>query len=143
MHCVWEFLMQEYGKLASVAGLVLTCWVLVAVKNITRDYILKGRLPSLVKRMDELSSQLSIVVWEFDENQADISETFKKLLSNLEALKRIIPRKYQQAIAPMITSLQAYNVDLDDGERAQRLSIEFQKCREDIRNMTEDMQWRR
>lgn len=77
------------GNLSSIAGFVISCWVLWQVREIEKQYLRQVRAPALVRRLAEHEQNLSklLLVPSLDNEEASVT-----LASSESVLRNLLPK---------------------------------------------------
>jgi hypothetical protein len=130
------------ADLSSMLGLMITIFVARSLGDIKRKFIFNARVGEYLKEFEEISSEMSKYLSDFDSNVNYLVTEIGKVRSNLDSIskkaKKDIKRRANSIIRKIDRS--GYKEGLSR-ENAWLIYTEMNIFIQDLRNVREDMRW--
>jgi hypothetical protein len=95
----------------SILGFVLSFLVLLTVRNIRTHYWSKGRIPEIIKELDNKSKKLNGYLEDDEKNKYNILTVLKEVEFSLKSLKQIDNKDIVEQINKMLKRLKNLKKD--------------------------------
>jgi hypothetical protein len=132
------------GNLSSIAGLIVSVWVLLRVGRISRSYLLQARLPDLRKKLRAHRSKLSTLLGGYPDSWGEMQvelqmcdATLRSLAGKLDRGGRARTRAIQADIAGTSGAASA-----PPEEELRRIYSSLAGLEREIDNLIKDIGWR-
>lgn len=86
-----NWITQNFNRISgwsSILGFFLSIWVLYNVKKLRNYYLLKARIPEIIKEINKFSKELNSYLDDINNNKNQILVIIKKFEFTLKSLKR-------------------------------------------------------
>jgi hypothetical protein len=135
--------LDHLGGVASIIGLGLTIYVFFGVKKIKQEFLLRARLPSLLKKIQAHASTISSELPNLPNSTHTIIEELAIAQVNLQSLET-------KSSGSMRSSLKKLRLNIEglrkgrkiDKESVRAVYLEMNMVIQEISNMREDDKWR-
>jgi|ERR1700686_239312 len=138
------------GSLASILSLMLTAFVLFELRRIKSFYLFKARVPDLVGRLSQHSSNLSNYLGDFDNSLPQIVKELAISEAVMTSLTKKLggdPRKSVQALLESTHRFRTRYTNINHLQREKEslrgIYVDMAKVVEDLKQLEEDTKFER
>ena len=131
------FTNPDIGSFSSILGLAISIWVLINTYKLKNSFKVYVRLPGLVDKLAEHTSNLKKHYRKFESSVYLIKAELSRIEANLETLKEK-ERKAQKAIQQVLDAIKAYKDNPTDKEKYWEIHTSLQGLIEKVKNLQED-----
>lgn len=89
------------GSLASIIGLGVTVWIWFKIREISRGFLLRARVPELIRSLRKDIRRLSDGLREFDERQHDLKSILAACEAKVDNIRSKLPRRLAEHAADL------------------------------------------
>lgn len=140
-------MLNFWGDISSIVGLIITIFVFWTVRNIRTYYNLIGRVPDLKKKLEERASKIIALNNDYLNNIVDIDLELAKTEPILVRLKNKLGGKSNSSTKNVIRLVRDYRKRVRNktalalGEKVTSIYTEMQKVIVEINELNEDIKW--
>jgi hypothetical protein len=98
-----------FSNLSSIVGLIISIFVLIRIKGIERNYIIRFRVPALISKIEEQASYLSDYLNDYPNFIIDIKAELARAKADLESLKGKVNRQTRKSIRLLLKQVKRYH----------------------------------
>jgi hypothetical protein len=129
--------LSDIGSYASIAGLIISIFVLILTYRINRKIKLQVRVPGLVERLSSQASKLKTYGRKFEKSHDQIRVELSSLEANLVALKQN-DKKAQGSVDRVLIAINSYRANPGDREAFLEIHSELIYLIGTAKNLHED-----
>lgn len=130
--------------LSSIAGLIVSVWVLLRVGRISRNYLLQARLPDLRKKLRAHRSKLSTLLGDYPDSWGEMQvelqmcdATLRSLAPKVDRAGRVRVRTVEAEMARVCGTAVA-----PPRERLREIYSSLAGLEQEMDNLIKDIRWR-
>lgn len=97
------------SNISAIAGLFISIFVLIRVKRIEKNYILRFRVPDLTTKLDEQADNLVEHLNDYTNFINDIKAAFARSKAHLESLQGKVDRRTKKTIKSLLKQMSKYS----------------------------------
>lgn len=134
--------LSDVADALSVLGALGTLWVALQVRKLKKFYLRRVRLPELVSKFEELTSEISTNLGAFDRNAEAIKETMSTMLGLVRAIRGKLEWSERSRVS-LLTGLLEKATRSSEPTEAEVRSV-YRACLQSIEllvDLNEDMTW--
>jgi len=137
--------LSDIGSIASILSFIIALIIFFNVKKIKNFYIFKVRVPDLNKKFENVVSNISNFLNDYENTTNSIDEETAKCEVVLKSLKKKLPRSLKKSIKNVIERLNNYqNRPYQKTEgNLREIYVNALKILEEIKYIQEDIKWER
>lgn len=137
--------LSDIGSIASILSFIIVLIIFFSVKKIKNFYIFKVRVPDLNKKFENIVSNISSFLNDYENATNSIDEETAKCEVVLKSLKKKLPRSLKKSIKNVIKRLNNYqNRPHQKTEgNLREIYVNALKILEEIKYIQEDIKWER
>lgn len=129
------------GNMASIISLILTFYVFLDVRRIKSYYLFVGRVPKLIKQLQQDASNL-LSHWDnFEESTLEIRQELAQSEVVLESLKTKLEGDTKKAVEQLIGDVKKYDQILKQRDFLLDIHLNMSKIIGRLKEMQEDRKW--
>lgn len=114
-----EFLykiLKEFSYIASILGFLISLYVLKEIKNITKKFLFRVRVPDLLASLKTIATDLSQNLNSFDESRREIDTCLSRCDSTLRNLIKKVDRETKKTTKQLLSSIKKKSKPLNKDE---------------------------
>ena len=132
------------GSIASIISLILTIFIFFGIRKIKRFYIFTGRVPEVVKGLDEIASNISKHLNDYNDFLPQIRLELAKAEVALKTLrKKVGKREHKKPINSLIKTIKNYKPNPEGEEELRQIHIDLYKIVAEVQELRKDQKWER
>ena len=139
-----KFLRSEFfailASISSIISLILTFYVFLDVRKIKNYYLFAARVPDLMVKLQESSSNMSDYIKRFDKYALEIEEEVDRSEVLLESLKNKLDGEAKKSIEQLLKDIESYN-KRKDKKAVRQIYRNISKVIIRIKEIQEDRKW--
>lgn len=137
--------LSDIGSIASILSFIIALIIFYNVKKIKNFYIFKVRVPDLNKKFENVVSNISNFLNDYENATNSIDEETAKCEVVLKSLKKKLPRSLKKSIKNVIERLNNYQNKSDQKteDNLRDIYLSVLKILEEIKYIQEDIKWER
>lgn len=135
--------LSDIGSYASIAGLLVTLWILSDLGRIKSRYLFSARVPELARKLRTHSSNLSAMLNDPAANSSQIAEELaaaEVTVTSLSAKVSGVVKKSATSLAKTIRTTQRTGSDV---ALLRDTYLAMIKLQEELKNLELDLKWER
>lgn len=125
----------------SVIGLLITLWVAREVAQVRRAYVRRVRIPELLERFNQLTSQISDSLNNFSASRHTSLEAISQLHSAAKSIAEKLEKKERDSIVDLIRLLDTKDLTSMDESAVRVVYLSAVSAREGLANLNKDLVW--
>lgn len=130
------------GSLASIAGLILSVFVLSSVRKLRREMLFRGRLPELKRQLARHASRINAFMKAYGENIDEIEREISACRACLRSLAGKTNSPLQVDILDLIARIdRARPLNAESAREIWVLHLELIELASLLKNIYDDMKW--
>lgn len=130
------------ADVASLIGLALTIFVAVSVRRIKNFYVLRARVPDLMKQVGEAASELARLQPQAGASHQEIDLVFVKIEVLLKSLRKKVGRNFRTSIDQVSGGMAGYQ-KTRNAETLWPVYVSIQKLSAELSEHEQDLTWDR
>jgi len=135
----WNYV-SNVGNISSIVGTVISIYLLSTVKKIKNHFLLRARVPEILKVLKKNANDLSDQLRQFENSQKNIEVIFGKIESILKNLVPKITGSTQKSAKFLVKKIQKNKGTISE-DLAWELYTELHAVIEELKQYHEDMKW--
>jgi hypothetical protein len=136
--------LSDYGNIASIAGFILTIFILLNVRSLRKQYTFKARVPELTRKLNSHASKLA----DYHQNFEDSREEIILELANSEAVLKSLGEKVNKStrgsIKILLAQIKEYNLYKANNNADflwNRIYVLMRKLVTELGELQQDLKW--
>jgi hypothetical protein len=129
------------GNIFSIAGFILSVFVLWNIRKLRNAYRLRARGPSLIKDLSKAASNLSKFMNEYDEFMPQVSEELGRVGVKLKNLRRKLSGPPKRSVKRVLSYVDQCEVTLQNEDQVRLVYGEVLKVIEELKDNQKDLDW--
>lgn len=101
------------GTFASIVGLLVTAWVAMKVRSISRNFLARARLPQLAKSIAKEYQKITDLLSDFANQRPAIMAAFAELLALVKVMEPKLPPAAKAGARSLMRKLYAVPREID------------------------------
>lgn len=135
-------LIPKIANIASIAGALISLYVVVEVRSIGKKYLFRARVPEILKAMKTYSSALSEELNTFEDSIREIETELSRIDATLKNLTSKIEGETKRMTKELRKLIRERSRPCDRGE-IWEIYNRLQALTEDLVNIQQDFKWSR
>ena len=146
---MWETIksyltVDNFSNLSSILGFLLTIYIVYTIRNVKNLYKFKARIPKLLKRLDDIKSDIANAFNDFDNSHEDIQILFGKVEVVLKSIKKKLHKTDRNEVKKCIDKIKKIdNVGEESYDEAFEVYVQLNKTLEVVEDLNEEYKWER
>lgn len=125
----------------SLAGFILSVFVLWNVRKLRNVYRLRARGPALIKELGKASTNLSKFLNELADFLPQVKEEMARAAVKLRALRRHTGSDQKRTIKRVLRAIDQCEITVENEEQVRLVYIEILKISEELKDYQKDLNW--
>lgn len=146
---MWETIksyltVDNFSNLSSILGFLLTIYIVYTIRNVKNLYKFKARIPKLLKRLDDIKSEIANAFNDFENSYEDIQILFGKAEVVLKSIKKKLQKTDRNEVKKCIDKIKKIeNVGDESYDEAFEVYVQLNKTLEEVEDLNEEYKWER
>ena len=136
-------LLNHFGTICSILGLILTIFILGNLRRIHRHFLFQARFPNLRNKIAKHRKSLSQLLNTYDTSKQQIQIELQKCRANLNSLKPKLNRSSRNGVNQVIKQIKStcgsYSHLSESQVREIHISLVF--LEQELENLNQDIKW--
>lgn len=140
------FALQTISLIAdilSIAGFVLTVWVLLETRKLKSLYKLRIRGPSLIRELHKIVSNLPEYLNNYSNSIVQVAQEFGRVEIKLKSLEAKLSGAPKDSVKLVRSFIDQCEVKIENEEQVTRVYREIVKVLEELKDHQKDLEWER
>ncbi len=133
----------EYGAaISSIISLMVTIWILGSIRRISREFLLRARIPQILRSLQKNASELSKLLKDVNNVDREVVTRLSLCEAVLKDLRGKIKRDLRRSSVRLLSKIKAKKGNLSPDD-AWDIYNDLQALIESLKYFREDIKWSR
>lgn len=129
------------GLLAGLVSIGVTLWVANEVSKVRKAYIRRVRIPELLDRSNEITSELSDNLNDFSGNRDSVHRCISQLLEVARSISTKLGDDEKASVLDFIDYISKLEIAQTNEEQARNVYLKATAFQESVSNLRQDLIW--
>jgi hypothetical protein len=129
------------GNIFSIAGFVLSAFVLWNIRKLRKTYGLRARGPILIRELSKTASNLSKFLNAYDDFLPQVTEELARAAAKLRSLRRKLSGDHKRLVKDVLVRVDQCEVTVQNETQVRLVYVEIVKVVEELKDYQKDLDW--